>query len=95
MTPNDLPRTCALAARRGNRFICPPAGCVLARMLDPGRTEIGTPCLVEQIADGADDVPVVLFTLDSLREELEEAYGHRPALTRPRGRSSPRRASTG
>jgi hypothetical protein len=94
MTSTDAPRTCAIAARRGNRFVCPPAGCVLARMLDPGRSEIGTPCVVEQIA-GADDGPLVLFTLDSLREELEGAYGHRPALTRTPRRSSRGPASAG
>jgi hypothetical protein len=81
MTPIPQPRTCAIAARRGKRFVCPPAGCVLARMLEPDRAGPGTPCLVEQIADRAPGNALVLVSLDALREDLEAAYGHRPALT--------------
>ena len=75
MTSTSSRRTCAIAARRGTRVLCPAAGCVLGRMLDPGRAEVGDPCLVEQIADAAYGNPLVVFSLDELRQELEAANG--------------------
>ena len=86
MTLGPHPRICAIAARCGKRVVCPPGGCVLARMLEPERAGPATPCLAEQIADRSADNALVLLSLDALREDLEEAYGHRPALTHPRGR---------
>ncbi len=68
-------RSCAIAARGGGSVPCPPGGCVLGRMLDPGRADVGDPCLVEEIADAASGNPLVLFSLDQLREELEQRYG--------------------
>lgn len=68
-------RTCAIAARGGGPVPCPPGGCVLGRMLDPGRADVGDPCLVEEIADAAAGNPLVLLGLDRLRQELEQRYG--------------------
>ena len=90
MTLGPHPRICAIAARCGKRVVCPPGGCVLARMLEPDRAGPGTPCLVEQIADRSPDNALVLLSLDELREDLEEVYGHRPPLTALRRRSASR-----
>ena len=74
-------RTCAIAAQRGRHVRCRPGGCVLARLLEPGRAELPEPCVVERLAEGALDNPLVVFCLDELREELDEA--HAVALGRP------------
>jgi hypothetical protein len=83
-----MTRRCEIAFRLGLTASCPPGGCRLARDLgEPLAAGSWGPCIVERIAGEQAD-PMVLWTLDGLRCELEAA--RRPAAPHAPPRESER-----
>jgi hypothetical protein len=84
-----MTRRCEIASRLGFTLFCPPGGCRLARELGELVAEdCAEPCVVERLA-GERAEPIVLWTLEYLRGELEAARPaapHAPPREPDRGR---------